>query len=59
MALIGAKSVDPRQRLLAVLAFGDIGRSDAQPVLANLLIDSDVDVRLAAAVSLLEIGNKL
>ena len=59
VALIGAKSVDPRQRLLAALAFGDIGRTDSQPVLANLLSDTETDVRLAAAGALLEIGNKM
>jgi HEAT repeat protein len=59
VALIGAKSIDPRQRLLAALAFGDIGRTDAQPVLAGLLTDSETDVRLAAAGALLQIGNKI
>ena len=59
VALIGAKSVDQRQRLLAALAFGDIGRSDSQPVLAKLLTDTDPDVRLAAAGALLQIGNKI
>jgi HEAT repeat protein len=56
VAMIGAKSVDPRQRLLAAMAFGDIGRPDAQPILANLLNDTDSDVRLAAAGALLQIG---
>jgi HEAT repeat protein len=58
VALIGARDVDPRQRLLAALAFADIGRTDAQPVLAKLLADSDVDVRLASAGALLQLGNK-
>jgi HEAT repeat protein len=56
VALIGAKSVDPRQRRLAAMAFGDIGRPDAQPILANLLSDSDTDVRLTAAGALLQIS---
>ncbi len=55
VALNGAKNIDPRQRLLAAMAFADIGRTDAQPVLAKLLTDSDPDVRLAAAGALLQI----
>jgi HEAT repeat protein len=49
VALVGADSKDPRQRSLAALAFGAIGRRDAQPILSKLLHDSDPDVRLAAA----------
>ena len=55
VALKGAKSADPRQRHLAALAFGAIGRTDAQPVLAQLLKDPDPDVRLAAATALLQL----
>lgn len=58
VAMIGAKSDDARQRQLAALAFGAIGRSDAQPILAPMLKDADADVRVAAAEALLEIGNK-
>jgi HEAT repeat protein len=53
VALNGAKSKDPRQRMLAALAFGAIGRTDAQDELAQLLRDPDHDVRIAAATSLL------
>ena len=53
VALKGFKSKDPRQRMLAGLAFGTIGRTDAQDELAQLLRDSDHDVRIAAATSLL------
>jgi HEAT repeat protein len=53
VALKGHKSKDPRQRMLAALAFGAIGRTDAQDELAQLLRDPDHDVRLAAATSLL------
>ena len=53
VALKGAKSKDPRQRMLAALALGAIGRTDAQDELAQLLRDADHDVRLAAATSLL------
>ena len=54
VALNGMKSRDPRQRMLAALAFGAIGRTDAQDELALLLKDSDHDVRLAAATALLQ-----
>jgi len=40
---------------LAALAFGDIGRTDAQPILAQLLHDPDRPVRLAAATAILEL----
>jgi HEAT repeat protein len=55
VALQGAKSADPRHRMLAALAFGAIGRTDAQPFLATLLKDSNQDVRIAAATALLEL----
>jgi HEAT repeat protein len=55
VALKGAKSADPRQRMLAAMAFGAISRTDAQPVLATLLKDADPDVRLAAATALLQL----
>jgi hypothetical protein len=52
----GAKSKDPRQRLLAALAFGAIGRADAQEVLAGLLKDAEPAVRVAAATAVLELN---
>jgi HEAT repeat protein len=58
VALNGAKNVDPRQRLLAAMAFGAIGRADAQPELAKLLADDNADTRLAAAGALLQIGKR-
>lgn len=57
VALNGAKSVDGRQRLLAAMALGAVGRTDAQPVLANLLRDSNPDVKLAAAGAELSLGS--
>ena len=56
VALLGARNSDRRQRSLAALALGDIGRSDAQPVLRRLLRDTDPDTRLAAAGALIEIA---
>lgn len=58
VAMNGAQSVDARQRFLAAMAFGAIGRADAQPILAKLLRDTDTDVRVAAAGALLQIGKK-
>lgn len=55
IALTGAKSEDAVQRALAAFAFGAIGRTDAQPVLAQLLKDTDPDVRLAAATAVLQL----
>jgi HEAT repeat protein len=49
----GFKSKDPRQRMLAALAFGSIGRPDAQDELAQLLRDPEHDVRIGAATALL------
>jgi len=51
----GAKSNDPRQRALAALAFGAIGRADAQSMLAGLLKDGDEAVRIAAAMAVLQL----
>ena len=56
VALEGARSPDPRRRLLAAVAFGAISRPDAQPILAKLLDDPNADVRLAAAEAILQIG---
>jgi HEAT repeat protein len=56
IAVDGTKSKDPRQRSLAALALGAIGRSDAQSYLGNLLKDKDApDVRLSAAQALLQL----
>jgi HEAT repeat protein len=55
VAMTNVKSTDPRLRHLAALALGAIGRSDAQPMLADLLKDAEPDVRLAAATALLEL----
>jgi len=55
VAINGAKSSDARQRSLAALAFGAIGRNDAQEYLEKLLKDSNQDVRIAAATAILEL----
>jgi HEAT repeat protein len=55
VAMKGARADDPRQRALAALAFGEIGRSDAQPVLAGLLKDNEEPVRIAAALGVLQL----
>jgi HEAT repeat protein len=49
------KSDAPRQRFLAAIALGTIGRSDAQSSLAPLLQDEDARVRLAAATAILQL----
>lgn len=49
------RSTDPRQRGLAALAFGDIGRSDAQDKLKDMLVDPMPDVQLAAATAVLKL----
>ncbi|MFN4244134.1 MAG: HEAT repeat domain-containing protein [Tepidisphaerales bacterium] len=46
---------DPRQRIMAAMALGDIGRIDAQSRLRPLLADPDPDVRLAAAAAILKL----
>ena len=58
VAMEGQTSADPRQRALAAMAFGAIGRTDAQPRLEKLLKDKDTDVRLAAAGALVQIAEK-
>lgn len=55
VATQGAKSDDPRRRALACFAFGAIGRSDSQPILSKLLDDPHPQVRLAAAVAVLQL----
>jgi HEAT repeat protein len=55
IAAEAARSPDVYQRHRAAMALGDIGRSDAQPILAELMkqTDAPADVRLAAARGLL------
>jgi HEAT repeat protein len=48
-------SSDPRDRVLAALALGDIGRRDAQPLLKPLLNDRDPSVQVAAAQAILQV----
>ena len=55
VAMKALKSTDPRQRLLAALALGAIGRADAQDELAPLLKDADQTVRIGAATALLQL----
>jgi HEAT repeat protein len=55
VAINGAKSSDKRQRALAALAFGAIGRLDAQEYLQKLLKDPDQDVRISAATAVLQL----
>ncbi|HEY0009779.1 MAG TPA: HEAT repeat domain-containing protein [Tepidisphaeraceae bacterium] len=55
VAIKAVPSKDARQRAMAALALGAIGRSDAQPHLAKLLKDSDPNVRLAAAAAVLQL----
>ena len=51
-----AGDADPRRRALAALAFGGIGRLDAQAKLAPLLDDRDPAVRVAAADAVLQLA---
>ncbi len=55
VAMRGVKSTDPKIRMLAVLALGAIGRSDAQDELSTQLRDANPDVRLAAASAILQL----
>ena len=55
VALQGAVSQDPRQRFMAALALGAIGRADTQDVLRKLLADDYESVRIAAAEAILEL----
>jgi HEAT repeat protein len=50
-----AKSHDPRQRAMAALAMGSIGRTDLQPYLADLLKDPEAPVRISAATGILQL----
>lgn len=55
IAIKGAASADPRQRIEAALAFGAIGRSDSQDELRRLLADTSTNVRIAAAEAILQL----
>jgi HEAT repeat protein len=55
IAIKAAESSEPRQRALAALALGAIGRADAQGTLARLLKDPNPDVRVAAASAILQL----
>jgi len=55
IALQGAASTDQRQRFMAALALGAIGRSDAQETLRRLLADDYESVRIAAAQAILQL----
>jgi HEAT repeat protein len=54
-AMIGAKSSDARQRQLAALALGAIGRPDTQSTVERLMNDQIMPVRLAAATAMLQL----
>lgn len=56
IALDAAGSKDPYQRFLAALAFGAIGRSDAQDELRRLMSDPEPNVQLAAAAAILQLN---
>jgi len=51
----GTRSPDPRIKVMAALALGAIGRSDAQPSLTRLLGDQNPNVQLAAATAILQL----
>jgi HEAT repeat protein len=55
IAVQGASSADMRQRYLAALALGAIGRPDGQEALGTLLYDPEGDVRVAAATGILQL----
>ncbi len=55
IAVPKARSSDPRQRGMAALAMGAIGRSDLQPYLAPLLKDPETYVRVCAATAILQL----
>lgn len=55
VAMAGVSSPDARQRQLAAMAFGAIGRMDSQQMLGKLLSDNDEDVRIAAASAILQL----
>jgi HEAT repeat protein len=58
IAKTGARSQDPQHRFLAAMAFGAIGRPDAQDDLRKLLSDPEPNVQLAAAAAILQLGSR-
>ena len=56
VAVQATRSGEPRQRTMAALALGAIGRSDGQPALGKLLNDAKPEVRLAAATALRQLA---
>ncbi len=56
VAVEHADSKLPLRRGLAAAAFGDIGRTDTQPLLDKLLDDENENVQLMAATSILQIA---
>jgi HEAT repeat protein len=58
LAMQGLKAKESQARALAAAAFGTIGRTDAQKLLAPALKDPDSDVRAAAATALLQIAKE-
>lgn len=55
LAVTNTQSHETRQRYLAALALGAIGRADARNSLTPLLKDPDQDVRIAASAALLQL----
>ena len=55
IAVPAATSKDPRQRSLAALAMGAIGRSDLQGYLKGLIADKEPEVRISAATAILQL----
>jgi len=55
IAVPATRSKDPRQRSLAALAMGAIGRSDLQEYLRGLLGDPEITVRISAATAILQL----
>jgi HEAT repeat protein len=55
IAVRAVSSAEPRHRAMAAMALRSIGRTDAQPMLANLLQDPVPQVRLSAALAVLQL----
>lgn len=55
IAMNATRDTDPRRRVMAAMALGAIGRSDAQPALTRLLGDQDPNVKLASATAILQL----
>jgi len=55
VAVPAAASKDARQRSMAAIAMGAIGRSDLQGYLKNLLSDPEPTVRISAAAAILQL----